>query len=278
MTVATSDKQLSFYNPVTAVYLSFFLTPVLGTYFHQKNWSSLGQAEKASRGKVWLFVSIAALIIYSILWNGADHAIAFWSHIGYCVIWYLLYAKDQIKYFEENFKEGYQKKSQIVKALFSAIFLFAFFGLVANLIVSAAGDIEISSVDCASSSFHAQIKSIYDDSAYAIQEHTKLISVLDAKEVYLSSDEKSKICHAKFYQSDSTDYFYVQIFSLADGQVLITFAKNLNELRIDFRENDKEMLRLTKYLMQHHDRLTYFQQQELSSLSKIYARYEAEVD
>lgn len=87
MTTPISGQQSSFYNPVTSVYLSFFLTPALGSYFHLKNWSRLGQAQKVSCGKVWLFVSLAFLLVYSILWDEVSHATAFWSHIAFCTGW-----------------------------------------------------------------------------------------------------------------------------------------------------------------------------------------------
>lgn len=249
MTVATSDKQLSFYNPVTAVYLSFLLTPVLGTYFHQKNWSSLGQAEKASRGKVWLFVSSIFLVIYLILWSEADHATAFWIHIGYCVSWYLFYAKDQIKYFEENFKEGYTKKSQVIKALLCVIPLFALLGIVANIIVNTTDGAASSNVHFAveengtsdrnkiCGQFADEVINLLDENVENVSAGIKIVMIKNARLAYRSDAEQIYICHAQFVKSD-TDVVpsYYAKFRTENGKDFIVVQNTLRRLIVTIKE------------------------------------------
>ncbi|MBW7910253.1 MAG: hypothetical protein H3C49_03115 [Alphaproteobacteria bacterium] len=249
MTTSTSDKQLSFYNPVTAVYLSFFLTPVLGTYFHLKNWSSLGEQKKASRGKAWLFGSSVFLIIYLMLWNGADHATAFWTHIGYCVIWYLFYAKDQIKYFEGNFKEGYAKKSQVIKALVCVIPLFALLGAAANIVVNATDGVASSNVHFAADEngildknkvcggFADEVINLLDENADNLRAGVNILMIKNVRLAYKSDAEQVYICHAQFVdnKTDVAPLYYAK-FRGGNNQDYILVQQNLRSLISSIKE------------------------------------------
>lgn len=127
MDVSSTDKQsLKLYNPITAVNLSFLLTPIFGSYFQMKNWSKLGQEGKVTQGKVWL---IASIIIY-VAFLTLDAKTTFWLHVLFFVVWYFFFGKDQVSYFKEQFKSGYDKQQLAGTALLCAIGLFAFSGFI----------------------------------------------------------------------------------------------------------------------------------------------------
>lgn len=93
--------QVALWNPDVAGAWSLLFSPIFGSILVHKNWVSLGEEERASKAKIWIYVSILMAVIS-----------AFIGLFGliYIVVWYFSSQKKQTLYLKENYSGDYPKK------------------------------------------------------------------------------------------------------------------------------------------------------------------------
>ena len=111
-------EKIKLWNPNAAANLSLLLTPIFGTYIHAKNWETLGDKSNARKSRIWMYASIAFLIIVIFLPTGFGCV----PSIFFLVIWYLISGKKQIKYVREK-NIDYMKKTWIKPVSISTFLL-----------------------------------------------------------------------------------------------------------------------------------------------------------
>lgn len=238
MDVSSTDKQsFKLHSPTTAVNLSFLLTPIFGSYIQMKNWSKLGQAGKVTQGKVWL---IASSVIYIALLT-LEMQTAFWLHVLFFVVWYFFFGKDQISYFKEHFKSGYDKQQLAGTALLCAIGLFAFaafLGMIGSLAGgqnSAGSNVHIASDANGTSDankicgrFTDAVTNLIDEDVDNARAGIKVLMIKNARLAYASDVDKVYICHGQFINSntDVAPVYYAQ-FRGENGEDFVAIQQRL---------------------------------------------------
>nr|WP_271873207.1 tetratricopeptide repeat protein [Rubripirellula sp.] len=96
------DKKLKLWNPNAAANWSLIFSPIFGGWVHAKNWRELGQKDKAQESMLWVYVTLASLVVRLFTGWGAEFLIL--------VLWYFLSAKAQVKFLREN-NISYEKKT-----------------------------------------------------------------------------------------------------------------------------------------------------------------------
>lgn len=121
--VIPPDGRPRLWSPVAVANLSLLFSPIFGCILMAKNWKTLGNEKEAKKAWYWLAGCAAAFVVALMAGEaGASYVVV--------IVWYLLYAKRQVKYVKETLKNNYIKKPWVVPviggiALFAVIFLLA---------------------------------------------------------------------------------------------------------------------------------------------------------
>ncbi|MES2208106.1 MAG: hypothetical protein V4525_15085 [Pseudomonadota bacterium] len=110
------------WNPSAAASWSLFFSPAFGAYLHMKNWQALGNAEKASNSKLWLYVYAAFILLMALnaIWSVSSQTFDGISRIaGFALLisWYYTSGNAQITYVKKEFGNTYPRKSWVVPIL-----------------------------------------------------------------------------------------------------------------------------------------------------------------
>lgn len=103
------------WNPEAAASWSLFLSPIFGSFLHMKNWEALGETQKASIARSWLFANLAFYIVIPIIDIAfpslLDHLPN--SFLGFVILfaWYFSSGKSQVIYVQDKFGGQYPRKS-----------------------------------------------------------------------------------------------------------------------------------------------------------------------
>ena len=118
------------WNPTVAAGLSFFLTPVFGSILHMKNWTVLGQPEKAKQARSWAImmgIALMAVLVLCISSGEGSTGKRLGDLFGVAMLlaWYMFSGREQVR-FVERFN-NYPKRGwgQPVMAAIAAVFLTA---------------------------------------------------------------------------------------------------------------------------------------------------------
>jgi hypothetical protein len=102
------------WNPNAAANWSLLFSPIFGAYLHATNWRTLGKPEKATANLVWLWVTVAFLVInFGTLFVPQSRAIADFmkiAGIGTLLGWYFTQGRPQATYVNA-LPGGYLKRS-----------------------------------------------------------------------------------------------------------------------------------------------------------------------
>ncbi len=132
------------WNPTAAGAWSLIFSPIFGAFLHMQNWKALGQPEKATASKKWMFASIAFFFVLgclSIFMPEPEKLDAF-SRLGGLVLliaWYYAIGKSQQTYVAARFGKLYPRRGwaiPLVAALGVVVVLFSLFFLVTILLIA----------------------------------------------------------------------------------------------------------------------------------------------
>ena len=84
------------WNPDAAGNWSLFFTPVFGSILIGKNWDALGHADKASRARIWAYVTLPFAL--------------FGLGMPLLIIWYFSSNRPQARYIKERWGTSYPRK------------------------------------------------------------------------------------------------------------------------------------------------------------------------
>ena len=124
-------QTISLWNPNAAANWSLLFSPILGAWLHSKNWTTLGEDEKAKHSMVWVYIGPLIIIIGMLLPENAGRAIG----AGYLFGWYFSSAKTQARYVKDRVGSGYLKRGWI-KPLGLAATALAAFAITVGFILS----------------------------------------------------------------------------------------------------------------------------------------------
>lgn len=118
------------FKPQTAVNLSLLLSPIFGAWIIRKNWKNLGNTKAEKKSYKW-FLGIIILTAISVISLEFEEFLG--AEVIMLIIWYLLEAKPQIKYFknnppnisEENYKQIIKKPLIIYGICLAVLFVFS---------------------------------------------------------------------------------------------------------------------------------------------------------
>ena len=123
------------WNPKACADWSVLFSPIFGSYLQMLNWRALGEPQKESSAKGWLYVSLA---FYTLLPGYLSvpkysHYTSPWAGLAvfYLVIWYLAAGRAQCKYVDKKFGADYSRKP------WSKVLLIAIGGVLTLLVVQA---------------------------------------------------------------------------------------------------------------------------------------------
>jgi hypothetical protein len=105
--VVAEDAPL-LWNPDAAGAWSLLFTPVFGSVLVRKNWTAIGDEDKARQGTIWLGVSIVMLL-----------ATLFTGILGflYIIVWYFAWQRPQAQFIRERWGKDYPRKGWSVALL-----------------------------------------------------------------------------------------------------------------------------------------------------------------
>ena len=119
------------WNPNAAASWSLLFTPLFGAWLHAKNWSALGEPERARKSMRWAYFCALFLLAAPFLPDKVGTGAGFWI----LIIWYFSSGRPQAKYVSERLQQSYPKKGwrkPLGKAL---LFVFAYIGIAAVLLL-----------------------------------------------------------------------------------------------------------------------------------------------
>lgn len=127
----TTSGQVALWNPNAAANWSLLFSPIFGAWIHAKNWSTLGDAQKAKQSMYWVYGGIGVLLLALFLPENIGRAVG----IGFLFGWYFSFAKCQVKHVKETLEGVYEKKGWakpigIAAVCFGALIFTAGFALV----------------------------------------------------------------------------------------------------------------------------------------------------
>lgn len=114
------------WNPDAAGNWSLLFTPIFGSILIGKNWEALGHADKASRARIWAYVTLPIVLV------GLGMPLL--------ILWYFASNRPQARYVKERWGKSYPRKPW-GKPLAIALSIYAgfFVLLVVGIILSAEG-------------------------------------------------------------------------------------------------------------------------------------------
>lgn len=128
------------WNPSAAARWSLLFTPIFGAWLHAKNWSALGEKEKAAQSKNWAIGCLLATIGIGVfagflpdsrLIDAASRG----ANIGLLVAWYFANARPQIEHISRKFGTTYARRGWGKPIAYAVAAMLAFFICVVVLVV-----------------------------------------------------------------------------------------------------------------------------------------------
>ena len=121
-----NSRQPQLWNPNAAGFWSLLLSPIFGAWLHAKNWSQLGQPDKAKQSMLWVYASVA-VVVMAALFGDVNPSLFQVACGGLLVVWWIKSGNEQYKYVSEHCPD-YDKKSWSTPLSLAG---FVAFGLVA---------------------------------------------------------------------------------------------------------------------------------------------------
>jgi hypothetical protein len=116
---STAKADVSLWNPEAAAKWSVLLSPVFGAFLQAKNWTSLGQKDKARKSMIWVYAGIVILLIAMFQQGTIGSSIV----VVFLLIWYFSSAKGQAKYVKAELNDKYERKGWLKPIIIAVISL-----------------------------------------------------------------------------------------------------------------------------------------------------------
>lgn len=129
--VANAEVAPALWNPTAAGGWSLIFSPIFGAFLHMQNWKALGQPEKATASKKWIFASIVFFValgfssLFMMESKGLD-AFGRFGGLALLIAWYYAIGKSQQTYVAERFGKHYPRRAWTIP-LVTAIGIFIIF-------------------------------------------------------------------------------------------------------------------------------------------------------
>ena len=122
------------WNPNAAASWCLLFSPIFGAIVHAKNWTALGEPEKAKQSMTWAYAAMGAwaLLLVNVVFSQFVPAMGCCSPLlglGMLLGWYYGSARAQVMYVRQRFGEQYPRKS------WGLPLAIAFGGWAANLVL-----------------------------------------------------------------------------------------------------------------------------------------------
>jgi len=102
------------WNPNAAANWSLLLTPAFGAYLHAANWRALGKPERATTNMVWLWATVAFLVVnigtVFVPDSKAIEGVMQLAGLGLLLGWYFTQGRPQARFVKEKLGDNYVKK------------------------------------------------------------------------------------------------------------------------------------------------------------------------
>jgi hypothetical protein len=132
------------WNPNSAANWSILFSPAFGAYLHMKNWEALGEPVKASAAKVWISVTLFAVVAFTLVaaflpnprsLDGVSRTVG----LVLLLSWYFSSGRSQAEYVKSRYGKDYPRRSWAKPLLLGCLALIGFliFIFVVALVASA---------------------------------------------------------------------------------------------------------------------------------------------
>jgi hypothetical protein len=111
-TAQSQDAAPPLWNPNAAANWSLLFSPAFGAWLHMKNWQALGDTKRAASARVWMWVSIACIVLFTIADISNSGAGSGGGPIFLILLlaWYFASGRGQAKFVKERFGKDYPRK------------------------------------------------------------------------------------------------------------------------------------------------------------------------
>ncbi len=110
-TTAPNGRPPALWNPNAAAGWSLLFTPAFGAFLHARNANAMGRHGEAKANTVWFYVMIAYFGFTLMPIQFIPELFFTVAPIGLLLGWYFCLGKDQIRYVNETWQDGYERKS-----------------------------------------------------------------------------------------------------------------------------------------------------------------------
>lgn len=131
-----NQNTLSLWNPNAAVNWSLLFTPIFGAWIHAINWKRLGNLRESTRSMLWVYASIAFVVLLTGYVLVSSGSVANGFYILPTIAWYLVNGVKQPTYVKNNGIK-YTKESWTIPILAGFMALGCYYILVFILAFSA---------------------------------------------------------------------------------------------------------------------------------------------
>ena len=128
----TGDTRLSppLWNPDAAAAWCLVFGIMFGSWIHMKNWQALGKPDRAAASKRWLIGSALLTVVSFTLafvkpeWlSGSSGRLNFVFSIAALLAWYVLDARNQVRFVNATYGKNYQRRSWGTPLLYGLLVL-----------------------------------------------------------------------------------------------------------------------------------------------------------
>jgi hypothetical protein len=102
--VTDAAAPAALWTPIAAGLWCLLLSPMVGSYVTMRNWESLGEAARAGKTRIWLYVSVAMFVAMVLLPIGGLFGVV------YLITWYFAVNRPQIQFVKEAYANGYERR------------------------------------------------------------------------------------------------------------------------------------------------------------------------
>jgi hypothetical protein len=136
--VGSEELSPPIWNPNSAANWSLLFSPAFGAFLHMKNWQALGEPAKASVARVWMIVTLLAIVGTSLaaaLLPNAKILDGISRIIGFILLvsWYFSSGRGQAEYVKSRYGADYPRRGwgkPLVLALLALVAFIVVFGVV----------------------------------------------------------------------------------------------------------------------------------------------------
>jgi uncharacterized membrane protein len=132
--VIVAEAAPALWNPTAAGVWSLLFSPIFGACLHMQNWKALGQPEKATASKKWIFgsslffITVACSSLFMPESKALDNAGTL-GGLALLIAWYYAIGKSQQTYVAARFGKQYPRRSWTIPLAIAIGIFIAYVGL-----------------------------------------------------------------------------------------------------------------------------------------------------